>query len=101
MMDKNKVDCNTKAHWISFWICLGIAIFLMVGSAVVPPPFVIDRSIFEAVGWLFGFAALSQVPALVNSGKTAILQHGNTSLTVKKEDEEEPEEPQEIQEEEI
>ena len=77
-----KVDCNTKAHWISFWICLGISIFLMVGSDIVPPPFVIDQSVFKAVAWLFGFAALSQVPALVNSGKTARLQHGQTSLTV-------------------
>lgn len=81
-MDKGSVDCNTKAHWISFWICLGITIFLMVGSAIVPPPFVIDQSIFKAVAWLFGFAALSQVPALVNSGKTARLQHGQTTLTV-------------------
>lgn len=81
-MDKSRVDCNTKAHWISFWICLGISIFLMVGSAIVPPPFIIDKSIFTAVAWLFGFAALSQLPALVNSGKTAKLQHGNTSLTV-------------------
>jgi len=81
-MDKSRVDCNTKAHWISFWICLFIAVFLMVGGAIVPPPFVIDQSIFKAVAWLFGFAALSQVPALVNSGKTARLQHGQTTLTV-------------------
>ena len=85
--DKKEMDCNTKGHWISFWICLGASIFLMIGSAIVPPPFVIDKSIFTAVGWLFGFAALSQVPALVNSGKTARLQHGNTSLTVGKDGE--------------
>lgn len=80
-----RVDCikqNTKGHWIAFWICLGVSIFLMVGSAVVPPYFVIDSSVFKAVAWLFGFAALAQVPALVNSGKTARLQHGQTSLTV-------------------
>lgn len=80
--DKGKVDCNTRAHWISFWICLGVSIFLMVGSALVPPPFVIDSSIFKAVAYLLAFGALSQVPALVNSGKTARLQHGQTSLTV-------------------
>lgn len=92
-MDKGSVDCNTKAHWISFWVCLAISVFLMVGGAIVPPPFVIDQSIFKAVAWLFGFAALSQVPALVNSGKTARLQHGNTSLTVG--DKTDPTEPQE------
>lgn len=67
----------------------------MVGGAIVPPPFVIDKSIFQAVGWLFGFAALSQVPALVNSGKTARLQHGNTSLTVGDKEEEPEQEPEE------
>lgn len=76
------MDCNTRAHWISFWICLLVSIFLMVGSALIPPMFVIDPSIFRGVAWLFGFAALAQVPSIVQSGKTAILQHGNTSLTV-------------------
>lgn len=77
-----EMDCNTKGHWIAFWICLLVSIFLMVGSALTPPAFVIDKSIFQAVAWLFGFAALSQVPVIVQSGKTAILKHGNTSLTV-------------------
>lgn len=76
------MDCNTKGHWIAFWVCLLVSIFLMVGSAIVPPPFVVDASVFKCVAWLFGFAALSQVPSIVESGKTAILKHGNTSLTV-------------------
>ena len=54
---------------------------------MVPPPFVVDASIFKCVAWLFGFAALSQVPALVQSGKTVVLNHGNTSLTVGDRDE--------------
>ena len=84
------MDCNTKGHWIAFWVCLGTSIFLMIGSAVVPPPFVIDASIFKAVAYLLGFAALAQVPALVQSGKTVVLNHGNTSLTVGDRDGEEP-----------
>ena len=76
------MDCNTRGHWIAFFICLGVSIFLMVGSAMVPPHFVIDQSVFKAVAWLFGFAALSQVPSIVQSGKTVVLNHGNTSLTV-------------------
>lgn len=83
LKDKLKsMDCNTKGHWIAFWVCLLVSIFLMVGSAIVPPPFVVDASVFKCVAWLFGFSALSQVPAIVESGKTAILKHGNTSLTV-------------------
>lgn len=54
----------------------------MVGSAIVPPPFVVDQSIFKCVAWLFGFAALSQIPSLVESGKTAKLQHNNTTITI-------------------
>lgn len=92
-MGQNKVpvDCNKKWHWIAFFICLFVSIFLMVGSAIVPPPFVVDASIFKCVAWLFAFAALSQIPALVNSGKTAKIQHGNISVTVS--DQEEQEEP--------
>lgn len=73
---------KTKAHWIAFFVCLIVAIILMVGGAIVPPPFVIDASIFKAVGWLFGFAALAQVPAIVESGKSATIQKGDTSLTI-------------------
>lgn len=87
LMERVKsMDKDTKSHWIAFWICLGVSIFLMVGSALVPPPFVIDKSIFEAVAFLLGFSALGQVPALVNSGKTVSVNHGNTSIVVRDED---------------
>lgn len=76
------MDCNQRGHWIAFFICLAVSIFLMIGSAIVPPPFVVDASIFKCVAWLFGFAALAQVPAIIQSGKTVVLNHGNTSLTV-------------------
>lgn len=76
------MGCNTKGHWLAFWICLAVSIFLMVGSAIVPPPFVVDSSIFKCVAWLFGFAALSQVPVIVESGKTASIKHNNTVLTI-------------------
>ena len=82
MISMKNMDCNTKGHWIAFWVCLTVAIFLMVGSAMVPPMFIIDPSIFKGVAWLFGFAALAQVPSIVQSGKTAILEHGKTKLTV-------------------
>lgn len=92
-----KMDCNTKGHWIAFWVCLSISIFLMIGSALTPPQFIIDQSIFKAVSWLFGFAALAQVPSIVNSDKTAILRHGHTSLMVGDKTEEETETQEEDQ----
>lgn len=74
---------TSRYHKTAFWVCLIVSIILMVGGAIVPPPFVIDASIFKAVGWLFAFAALAQIPGLVSEGKQAILQHGNTSITIK------------------
>lgn len=80
---------NSKYYKIAFWVCLGVSIVLMVGGAIVPPPFVIDATIFKAVGWLFAYAALAQIPGLVSEGKQAILQHGNTSITIKETSEDE------------
>ncbi len=77
-----RLKTKSRAHWIAFFVCLSVSIILMVGGAIVPPPFVIDASIFKAVGWLFGFAALAQVPAIVESGKSATIQKGDTSLTI-------------------
>lgn len=71
----------TITKW-SFWMCLAVAIFLMVGGAITPPPFEIDSSIFKAVGWLFGFAALGQLPELVASAKSVKIQRGDTTVHV-------------------
>ena len=82
-MSKEKKQKISKA---SFWVCLSISIFLMVGSALFPwpPNFIIEHSIFQAVGWLFGFAALGQVPDIINLGRTARIQRGNTVVTIGK-----------------
>ena len=71
-----------RASKISFWLCLVISIILMVGGAICPPPFVIDASIFKAVGWLFAFAALGQLPDLIQSGKSARLEKGDIAFTI-------------------
>lgn len=75
-----------KVSKTSFWVCLSISIFLMVGSALFPwpPNFIIEHSIFQAVGWLFGFAALGQLPDIINLGRTAKIQRGNTVVTIGK-----------------
>lgn len=72
----------SKAHWIAFFICLGVAIALMVGGALTPPMFVIDKTIFTAVAWLFGFAALAQVPAIIESGRAAVIKKGDASFAI-------------------
>ena len=80
--NEKREERKSKASVISFFICLGISIFFMIGSAIVPPPFVIDESIFKAVGWLFGFAALGQLPAILDADKWAKITHGNTTVLV-------------------
>lgn len=77
-----------KVSKTSFWVCLSISIFLMVGSALFPwpPNFIIEHSIFQAVGWLFGFAALGQLPDIINLGRTAKIQRGNTVFTIGKDE---------------
>lgn len=73
-----------KVSKLAFWVCLIVSIGLMIGSAIVPPPFVVDASIFRCVGWLFGFAALGLLPDVLALGRTAKIQRGNTVVTIGK-----------------
>ena len=70
-----------------FWICLGVAIFLLLGSAIVPPPFVIDASIFAACGILFAFASLYVLDKAIDKGTGAKITKGDVSLEIEKKDE--------------
>lgn len=84
-MEKEKEN-KQKVSKVAFWVCLIVSIGLMVGGAIVPPPFVVDASIFKCVGWLFGFAALGLLPDVLALGRTAKLQRGNTTITIGKDD---------------
>lgn len=66
----------------AFWVCLGISIFLIIGGALTPPPFIIDSSIFIACGILFGYAALYVLDKAIEKGKTASIKHGDTEIKV-------------------
>lgn len=82
-MEKEKEN-KQKVSKVAFWVCLIVSIGLMVGGALVPPPFVVDASIFKCVGWLFGFAALGLLPDVLALGRTAKIQRGNTVVTIGK-----------------
>ena len=69
---------GTKA----FWICLSVAIALIVGGALTPPPFVIDSSIFIASGELFGFAALATLNKALDKGVDAKIEKGDTKISI-------------------
>ena len=57
----------TKAkRTIPFWICLIVSISLIVAGFCVPPMGIIDGSVLTAVGILFGFATLAQIPVIID-----------------------------------
>ena len=72
---------------ITFWICLSTSVILLIGGAITPPPFVIDSSIFIAVGLLFLFATLSVVIKGIEKGSDVKFQKGDISVTIDNPDE--------------
>ena len=73
---------KTRLHTVVFAITLAVSTGLIVAGFIVPPTGVIDPSVLTAVGELFAFAALSQLPFVIRSGKGITLNHGNTSISV-------------------
>ena len=65
-----------------FAVTLTVSVGLIVAGFIVPPTGVIDGSVLTGVGELFAFAALSQLPYVIASGKGITLNHGNTSISV-------------------
>lgn len=73
---------NAVSHNYVFWLCLFISIFLIVGGAITPPPFIMDLSIFEGVGWLFAFATLGVFSRAIDKGIDARVKKGDTTLEI-------------------
>lgn len=67
---------------VSFWVCLIAAIGLGVGGFFVPPMGVIDGSVLTLIGMLFGFAALGQIPIIIESAEYARISKGDTIIEV-------------------
>lgn len=81
--DANKCQKVLKRHYIiSFWITLAVAIGLIVGGALTPPMFIIDGSIFKAVGMLFLWAALAFGAKAVEDGRVAKFNFGQGSIHI-------------------
>lgn len=73
---------------LPFWVCLSVALALIIASFLVPPTGVIDGSVLAGVGEIFGFASLWAVYKAIDKGTTATIQHGETSITVNREGDE-------------
>lgn len=70
---------------LTFYITLVTSLMLIVGGFLVPPVGVIDGSVLTAVGLLLMFAALAQVPSIINAarnGKSIKLSKGDFEVEV-------------------
>ena len=71
---------------VVFWVCLIVALVLMLLGFYLPPMGEISPSVLEGVGWLFGFAALAKfcetVKIAVKSGYDAKVKHGDTTIEI-------------------
>ena len=68
---------------IPFWICLIVSIGLIVAGFCVPPMGIIDGSVLTAVGILFGFASLAQVPVIIEVAGYVRLTKGDMTIEAK------------------
>lgn len=59
-----------------------LAFLLFAGGFFVPPVGVIDGSVLTAGGELLGFVAIFFAWHSVDNGKSATIQHGNTTATI-------------------
>ena len=69
----------------AFWVTLVVAITLLIGGAMTPPYAEIPGSLLEGVGLLFLWPALMFAAKALEEGKTATIQHGQTTVTIGKE----------------
>ena len=68
---------------IPFWICLIVSIGLMVAGFCVPPTGMIDGSVLTAVGILFGFASLAQIPIIIEVAGYVKMTKGDMTIEAK------------------
>lgn len=74
---------------IPFWICLIASIGLLITGFLLPPIGIIDNSVITAVGLLLVFAALGQLPTIIEVAGYAKISSGNTTIEISKEEDNE------------
>lgn len=63
-------------------VCGIIAFGLLILGFCLPPIGIIDVSVIQGVGEIFGFATIWMIPNTILAGKTIKLEHGNTKISV-------------------
>lgn len=74
-----KTPTLSHSKWL-FVATTTAAMVLIVAGFIVPPTGVIDPSVLTAVGELFAFATLAQLPAMLESGHKVKVQKGDTTI---------------------
>lgn len=68
-------------HYITaFWVTLSVSIFLIVTGLFLPEKGQIHGSVLTSVGELFLWPALAFGAKALEEGKSATIQHGNTTI---------------------
>lgn len=80
---------NSLKKTIPFWICLIASIGLLITGFLLPPIGIIDNSVITAVGLLLVFAALGQLPTIIEVAGYAKISSGNTTIEISKEEDNE------------
>ena len=74
---------NGVKKTIPFWICLIVSIGLIVSGFCVPPTGIIDGTVLTAVGILFGFATLAQIPVIIEVAGYVKMTKGDITIEAK------------------
>lgn len=74
---------NGAKKTIPFWICLIVSIGLIVSGFCVPPTGIIDGTVLTAVGILFGFATLAQIPVIIEFAGYIKMTKGDMTIEAK------------------
>lgn len=75
---------NQHKKTIPFWVCLIVSIGLIIGGFFVPPMGVIDGSVITCVGLLLIYAALAQLPIILEVAGYAKISRGDTTIEISK-----------------
>jgi len=72
---------------IVFWVSFVSSIALIVGGFFAPPTGVISGSVLTAVGELFAFAALFELPNMIEGKKGKVsFKKGDTEISIHQEE---------------
>lgn len=71
---------------IPFWIFAGVSIALIITAFLLPPLAIIDKSVLEGVGEIFGFAGLWTVIVAIEKGGVKRYRKGDMEVEFEKRD---------------